>query len=110
MSQKISVESFDPKRVDEDAVRGFDFTDQLASGETLVSAATWVVTTARGTDALPQNILSGAPTISGAIVSQKIVDGGPLVTYLLQCGVTTSLGQVLHGLGYLTVTNLTKPA
>ena len=109
MSQAITVEAFDEKQVDEDVILSFDYTKQLATGET-ISTAVFSATVVKGTDASPDNIISGLATISGAVCSQLVVDGVNGVKYLIKCIATTSQSQKLHGLGYLTVTNAVKPA
>ena len=93
-----------PKRIDEDWNVVFDFTKRLASGETL-SSATWTATVHAGTDASPNDIISGAASQSGALSTQKVIDGLEGVTYLLQCEATTSAPQVLHGIGLLKVSD-----
>jgi len=72
----------------------FDFTSQIAVGETI---STQAVTAAvySGTDASPSAIISGSATASGAVVSQKITAGTVGVTYLLTCTITTSGSQTL---------------
>lgn len=59
----------------------FDFSADAAS----VSAPTITVTVLSGTDESPAAILSGAPTIDGAKVRQRIVGGTDGVEYGLQC-------------------------
>ena len=108
MSQAITVEAFDEKQVDEDVILSFNYTKQLATGET-ISTAVFSATVIKGTDASPDNIISGSATISGAVCSQLVIDGVNGVKYLIKCIATTSQNQKLHGLGYLTVTNTVKP-
>lgn len=80
----------------------FDFTSDLAVGETIssqsVTASVW-----SGTDSLPSDIISGAATVSGAIVTQKIDGGVTGVIYELLCTATTSLGQTLQQIGFLSI-------
>lgn len=80
----------------------FDFTADLASGETIstqaVSAATY-----SGTDASPSSIISGSASASGAVVSQKITAGTTGVMYELTCSITTSAGQTLRQVGLMGV-------
>ncbi len=80
----------------------FDFENQLASSET-ISTASVTATVYSGTDASPSAIVSGSASISGAQVTQKIVDGTEGVVYLLTCTVTTSAGQTLSLGGFLPV-------
>ena len=103
----LIVDSFDPKRVDEDWVVTFKFGRRLASGEA-ISTATCTATVVSGTDATPSNIISGSTTITGALVTQLIVDGVDGVTYQIQCNANTSKSQKLHGVGLLDVTNTVK--
>ena len=109
MSAAIEIKSFPHKQVDEDIVASFDYTGAgLATGET-ISSAVFSATVIKGIDAAPSNIISGVAAISGAICSQLIINGLDGVKYLIQCTATTSQSQVLHGLGYLTVTNTVTP-
>jgi hypothetical protein len=73
--------SFSRKRIDEDLKLTFDFTNGLASAET-ISTAVVTATVYSGTDASPSAIISGVATISGALVTQKVIDGLEGVTYL----------------------------
>jgi len=72
----------------------WDFTSQLAVGET-ISTQSVAATVYSGTDASPSSIISGSASASGAIVSQKITAGTVGVTYLLTCTITTSATQTL---------------
>ena len=100
----LIVDTFAPKRVDEDWVITFNFIDRMASSET-ISTATVTATVHSGTDASPENIVSGSTTTSGQKVTQLIVDGTDGVTYKLQCAITTSNSQKLHIIGLLEITN-----
>ena len=84
----------------------FDFSSLLAIGETL-STEVVTATVYSGTDATPSNIISGAASASGAIVTQLIdttgANGVVGVLYELLAAVTTSAGQTLHLSGYLVV-------
>lgn len=108
MSEAIVVEAFDLKQVDEDVILSFDYTKQLATGET-ISTAVFSATVIKGTDASPGGIISGAATIAAAVCSQLVIDGVDGVKYLIKCIATTSQSQKLHGLGYLTITNTVTP-
>lgn len=90
------------KYVSEDKFLDWDFASQLAVGETLV-AATVTASVYSGTDANPSAIVSGNDTISGSVVTQKIVDGTAGVQYWVDCAATTSAGQVLVLRSYLSV-------
>ena len=100
----LIVDSFDPKRVDEDWVVTFDFVQRLGPNET-ISTATYTATTFSGTDASPGDIISGSATVTGSKVTQLIINGLDGVTYQLQCEITTSNSQRLDGIGLLSVTN-----
>lgn len=85
----------------------FDFTSQLASGETISTQAVTAVVYS-GTDASPSSLISGSATASGAIVSQKVTAGTVGVTYLLTCTITTSASQTLILTGLLVVVPTTS--
>ena len=93
---------FLPKLAGETLTETFDFTSDLAAGETLSTTA---VTAAvySGTDASPALIISGSATISGPVVSQNIAGGVAGVLYQLVCTAVTSLGQTLLQQAYLAV-------
>lgn len=93
----------EPKHVGEIVSEVFDFSSRLASGETISSAST-VATVYSGEDTSAAGIVSGAATISGTKVTQKIIGGVLGVTYYLVCSAATSAGQILQLFGYLTVT------
>ena len=80
----------------------FDFISSLIAGETLTSASV-VATVASGEDATPSAIVSGAATITGLVVNQKIIDGVVGVIYLLSCACMTSLGNSIVLRGTLAV-------
>lgn len=90
------------KRASEIRNEVFDFTSLLASGETL-STATTTATVYSGTDASPSSVISGAASISGAKVTQKLTAGTLGVTYLITCTVTTSTSQTLVLEGFLPI-------
>jgi hypothetical protein len=80
----------------------FDFTSLLASGET-INTASLAVTVVSGLDAAPSGILSGSPSISGAVVKQLFTGGVSGVTYGIVCTANTSLGQSLQLAAYMSV-------
>ena len=90
------------KRAAETVNEVFDFTSRLAAGETL-STATVTATVYSGTDTGPSAVISGAASISGAKVTQKVTAGTLGVMYLLSCSVTTSAGQTLVMEGILPI-------
>lgn len=91
-----------PKLTGETKLYTFDFTSELAVGETISTKA---VTAAvySGTDASPSSIVSGSATSSGAIVTQAITGGTLGVIYELTCQITTSLSQTLQQIGLLAL-------
>lgn len=94
---------FGGKLLGETKSLSFDFTSQLAAGET-ISSATVTAAVYSGSDPTPSGLLYASPAISGAVVSQKVWAGVLGVTYCLLCSATTSTEQVLQLLGYLVVT------
>ncbi len=97
-----SREIFDPKLLGATKTYTFDFTSDLATGET-ISTQSVTATTYSGTDAVPSSIISGVASTSGAIVSQKITGGVLGTMYELLCQITTSLGQTLQKSAFLAV-------
>ena len=91
-----------PKRVGSTKTYTFDFTSDLAIGETISTQAVTASVYA-GTDATPSAIVSGSASASGTVVSQKITAGVLGVIYKLICAITTSAGQTLQQVGYLAV-------
>jgi hypothetical protein len=96
--------SFSRKRIDEDLKLSFDFTNDLASAET-ISTQTVTATVYSGTDANAQDIVSGSASASGQIVTQLIINGLEGVTYLLECEITTDQAQKVHLVGLLPVSD-----
>ena len=90
------------KYVAETRKETFDFISQLASGETISSAATTAVVYS-GTDATPSTILSGAASISGTQVTQTLTGGVAGVTYMLTVVANTSTGQSLNLTAFLVI-------
>ena len=87
-------EKFDSKFVEETIILSHDYVNLLASGET-ISTVEWDVSVVSGTDASPNAMKSGAVSISGSKVSQKIIGGLVGVTYRQKAKATTSQGQIL---------------
>lgn len=82
----------------------FDFTGDLASGET-ISSATVTLSVYSGTDGSPAGNKSGGVTISGAQVSQKIkpVTASLGNIYQALCAAITSLSNTFQKAGLLAV-------
>jgi hypothetical protein len=73
----------DPADVDD---LGWDFTDQLGSGETIVTKQILPP---------PDSVTAAAPTETGGIVTARISGGTLGADYLIPCRVTTSTGRTL---------------
>lgn len=99
--------NFTPKRYTENEVFTVDYADDLADGETILSAA-WSISTVDGTDPAAASMISGSAQITGSIVCQRITGGVPGVRYAPICTAQTSMGQKLvlpeYGMGQLEVT------
>ena len=93
---------FDPKYSGETTTRTFDFTSQLAVGETISTQAV-AATVYSGVDASPSSIINGSASASGAIVSQSITAGTEGVIYRLTCTITTSASQTLLMTAFLAL-------
>lgn len=81
---------------DKDAVQDvtFDFTDDLAVGETLTGASVVITATIEG-DTVAALILEGVHTLVGSVVTQKIKSVLPDTIYSVKCKVDTSEGNTL---------------
>lgn len=80
----------------------YDFTQNLAAGETLSSASV-AVEVYSGTDGLPNAILSGSASISSGQVSQSFTGGTDGVIYSTVCTALTSDSQTLQQSALLAV-------
>jgi len=96
------MSSFSYKLTTENEQFTFDFSNVIASGET-ISSATMVVEVVEGTDSSPSSILVGTPVINGSRVAQRISGGLDQVTYRLELSATTSLTNVYTLVGDLPV-------
>jgi len=96
------AESFSYKFTTENKPLSFDFSQVLATGESL-STASCSVLVIDGTDASPSNLLSGGASIIGSKIYQQVHNGTAGVTYRLVATVTTSAGNTLVALGDLPV-------
>lgn len=81
---------FDPANATESEVYSLDFVNELASGESLSSVTSVTLTVFQGTDADPSSHLSGSASITGTIVSQRLVTLTSGVTYTLSFTVLTT--------------------
>jgi hypothetical protein len=71
----------------------FDFTPYL--GVATIGTQTVTATVYQGTDATPSAVLSGSPTESAGVVTQKMTGGTPGTDYKLACKATLSDNRVL---------------
>lgn len=81
----------------------FDFTNVLASGETITGQSV-TVTVYSGVDSNPSGILSGVATASNKTVSQKIATAVTGVIYSLLCVITTSAANTYQQSSYFAIT------
>lgn len=84
----------------------FDWISQLDEGET-ISGYTVTCAVLSGTDAAPEDVLSGSPTIEAPVITQVVTGGTVGVIYLLTCTVTTSLGATKIMTGAMAVISST---
>lgn len=89
-----AVQAWPVKLTGERVTAQFDFTPDLQPGDAPV-AVVMTVTTVDGVDAAPAQVLYGLPQIKGRRVFQKLQGGLAGCVYLVQCQVTTRLGDVL---------------
>ena len=86
---------FDPADPGEDQVYGFDFTNDMLSGDSIESAVV-NFTVQTGVDTNPSSHLVGGPiVVSATVVSQRVENLIAGVTYILQSIATTTLGDTL---------------
>jgi len=96
------MSSFSYKLTTENELFTFDFSNIIASGES-ISSASFVVEVVQGSDSSPSSIIVGTPAINGSRVVQRIQGGLDQVTYRLEMSVTTSLTNVYTLVGDLPV-------
>lgn len=89
-----AVQAWPVKLTGERVTAQFDFTPDLQPGDAPVTVV-MTVTTVEGVDAAPAQVLYGLPQIKGRRVFQKLQGGQSGCVYLVQCQVTTRLGDVL---------------
>jgi len=90
MSEVVAVLLKDP---DEKLTLSTDWTDTLASGETITGTPAWAVEDAPTGDATPLAV-DGAAAIAGNVASQRFQAGTARQVYRARCRMTTSTGQV----------------
>ena len=93
---------FSYKLTTENEAFSFDFSQVLASGET-ISSANCTVQVIIGTDPNPTAILSGGATYLGTKTFQRVLGGISEVTYRLVMTITTSLGNTYTAVGDIPV-------
>ena len=83
---------FDPKDIAEKVVLTFDFTDALATGETLTGTFTVTVAVVSGVDATPLAIINGAAELDATskMVLQGVQVGVSGVQYRIKVVAPTS--------------------
>lgn len=87
------MSAFPDKTLDEIVDVSIDFTNLLATGET-IAAANWSALDLNTNTAAPGILQTGGSQIDGAVCSQRIVDGTAWRNYRLSCEITTSEGRV----------------
>ncbi len=95
------MNTFTPKAPTEVEVFSFDFVNNLAHGETIVSGSS-VITIKSGIDPAVGSMVSGAVGINGSRVSQLVQGGVDGAYYYLTMTVVTTI-QVLVGRAILPV-------
>ena len=81
--------AFDPKDPEEIITVTFDFS---AVAVAPINAVMEVSVASGLADSSPASILSGTPTINGAVVTQKIINGQAGTTYLIRCRIDANDG------------------
>jgi hypothetical protein len=105
MTQRLS-----DKHPEEFIQVSFDYTKDLAVGETLTAATQVItVTVADGVDGNPSAVLNGASAIVGAFVVQPVKLGLDNVDYHFKCICTTSNGNKFVVQAILPVRKKTSP-
>jgi len=92
--------TWEAKYADSAKLYTFDFTSQLALGETISTA---VASAASFSAAAGATVTLGTPAISGARVSVLVSAGTEGAIFLIACNITTSLSQTLVQGAYLPV-------
>ena len=94
-----------PKDPEEIKTVSFDFSQEIATSDSIVAAVT-TVSVANGTDATPSAMVPDAATFAGKVVYQKTIGGLNGVVYKLRCKATDSAGGVHVIVGKLEVLGL----
>ena len=80
------MKSLEPKDTGEKYAIEFQYSATMAA----ITSATVTVQLLAGTDAMPNDLLDGAPQISGTSVYQRVKAGASGCTYKLRCTATDS--------------------
>jgi len=98
------MSAFSPKSTREKIPYGFNFSNLLRAGESLVTVS-FGVAVSSGTDPNPEVMLEGAPVLDmSPIVRQLVVGGVPGNRYTLQCTVDTNRGSRIEEQAIFDVT------
>ena len=95
-------QAFSYKLTTENEQFTFDFSQLLASGET-ISSTSMVIEVKEGTDSNPSAMMLGTPVVNGSQVAQRLYGGLDSVTYRLELSITTSLTNVYTAVADLPV-------
>lgn len=90
-----------PTKLDGES-KPYEWTFSLPAGVT-ISSAVCSASVYSGTDSAPNNIISGSASISGAVVTQKLIAGTAGVIYLVLCSATLSNSTTLQLQSYIAV-------
>jgi hypothetical protein len=102
----MATQTADSKFTVEDINMEFDMLSRVRVGESIVTA---IVTASvfAGIDLSPEDLISGDPSISNNVVTQKITGGTGGVIYLITCAARTSDNNIVVNEAKLAV--LTSP-
>jgi len=92
----------EPKYQGETLPEPCDFISKLSTGETITNAFC-VCKVYSGADGSPASVLSGAPSISGTIITQEVTGGVLGCTYELLFTAYTSFGNIVEISAYLSI-------
>lgn len=98
------IDRFGNKRTSEKLVLAFEFSDELATGETLAAVSSTTVTVLAGDDASPAQILNGVPAIVGSDVLVAVKGGVVGCDYQIETvATTTNANKTLARVGKLYI-------
>lgn len=90
----MSIHTLPPKDPEERVPVTFDFTDEMSSTDSVITATVTLDSVVEGVDIAP-NVIDGAAQISGKQVVQWMKLGLDTTTYRFKCAVTTTEGRTL---------------